>query len=66
MVLGEMQPVLVHGKFCKINDPVSSINSMGRAGARVDGNYSTVKRAKLDPDLNKPTVKIFMRQLGTD
>lgn len=57
MVLGEMQPVLVHGKFCKINDPVSSINSMGRGGARVDGDSSTVKRGKLDPALSKSNCK---------
>ena len=36
------EPVLIHGKFCEINDPVSSVNNLQGAGMK----GTTVKRAK--------------------
>lgn len=40
----ETQPALVHGKFCKINDPVSSINNLGRGvGEENEGNRNVLE-----------------------
>lgn len=50
------QTALVHGKFCKINGPVSSINNMG-CGERTGPSLSQKSQTQWDPDLNKPTVK---------
>lgn len=48
------KPVLVHGEFCEINDPVSSVNNLQGAGMK--GSNSQKSQTQLDLDLNKPTV----------
>lgn len=56
------KPVLVHGEFCEMNDPVSSVNNLQGAGMK--GNNSQKSQTQLDLDLNKRLWESILEMSG--